>query len=84
MPLGDGEEETRLDLVVGGLVERLGGLVVAIGRPHGLEPDDEARAWHEAAIASCRELDVPLLATYLATDRAVVEMPVWDGLAIAG
>ena len=51
---------------------------------HGLEPDDEARAWHEAAIASCRELDVPLLATYLATDRAVVEMPVWDGLAIAG
>ena len=58
--------------------------VIAIGRPRGLQPDDEARAWHEAAIASCRDHDVPLLGTYLATAHGVVEMPVWEQLRTAG
>ena len=75
------EERRRLfDLLVGELADRLGGVVVAVGRPRGSVPDDEARAWHEAAIAACREHDVPLLGTYLATAHCVVEMPRWDGL----
>jgi len=73
------------DLVVGELAEHLGGVVVAVGRPRGAVPDDEARGWHEAAIAACRAHDVPLLGTYLATTHGVVEMPRWDGLeALAG
>lgn len=75
------EERRRLfDLLVGEFADRLGGVVVAVGRPRGSVPDDEARAWHEAAIAACREHDVPLLGTYLATAHGVVEMPRWDGL----
>ena len=73
-----GEYQRPFDLVVGQFAERLGGVVVAIGRPLGHEPDDEARAWHEAAIAGCREHGVPLLGTYLATAQAVTEMPRWD------
>lgn len=79
-----GEYRRPFDLIVGQFAERLGGVVVAIGRPGGHEPDDEARAWHEAAIAGCRKHGVPLLGTYLATVHAVVEMPRWDGLAVAG
>jgi hypothetical protein len=78
-----GEYGRPFDLVVGEFAERLGGVVVAIGRPHGSSPDDEARAWHEAAIAGCREHGVPLLGTYLATADAVVEMPRWDQLSLA-
>lgn len=72
------------DSFLGHLGSELGGIVVAVGRPGGLQPDDEARAWHEAAIASCREHGVPLLGTYLATAHGVVEMPVWDELRAAG
>lgn len=73
-----GEYRRPFDLIVGGVGDRLGGVVVAIGRPEGTVPDDEARAWHEAAIAACRDHDVPLIGTYLATADAVVEMPRWD------
>lgn len=79
-----GEYGRPFDLIVGQFAERLGGVVVAIGRPRGHEPDDEARAWHEAAIAGCREHAVPLLGTYLATVDAVVEMPCWEGLRATG
>ena len=72
------------DAFLSHLGTELGGIVVAVGRPGGLHPDDEARAWHEAAIASCREHGVPLLGTYLATDHGVVEMPVWEELRAAG
>lgn len=75
-----GDRRRLFDLVIGELAERLGGVVVAIGRPRGSVPDDEARAWHEAAIAACREHRVPLLGTYLATAHAVVEMPLWGRL----
>lgn len=75
-----GERGQLFDLVLAHLASDLGGLVVAIGRPRGPDPDDEARAWHEAAIASCREHRVPLLGTYLATATCVVEMPEWEGL----
>lgn len=75
-----GERGELFDLVLGHLAGDLGGLVVALGRPQGPDPDDEARAWHEAAIAACREHDVPLLGTYLATATCVVEMPRWEGL----
>lgn len=77
-----GEYRGPFDLVVGELAERLGGVVVAIGRPRGSEPDDEARTWHEAAIASCRDHGVPLLGTYLATAHGVVEMPRWDQITL--
>lgn len=83
----DAPDERRelFDLLVGEFAGRLGGVVVAVGRPRGAVPDDEARAWHEAAIAACREYDVPLLGTYLATTHGVAEMPRWDGLsALAG
>lgn len=73
-----------LDKFLGHLGGELGGIVIAIGRPRGLQPDDEARAWHEAAIASCREHGVPLLGTYLATAHGVVEMPLWEELRAAG
>lgn len=75
------EYRRPFDLIVGQFAERLGGVVVAIGRPRGQVPDDQARAWHEAAIAGCREHDVLLLGTYLATQHAVVELPRWEGLA---
>ncbi|HIZ98644.1 MAG TPA: hypothetical protein H9805_08710 [Candidatus Janibacter merdipullorum] len=81
---GPGDRRQLFDLVVGELAERLGGVVIAIGRPRGSVPDDEARAWHEAAIASCRDHAVPLLRTYLATAHGVVEMPRWDELDVAG
>lgn len=77
---GPGDRRTLFDLVIGELSHALGGVVIAVGRPRGSTPDDEARAWHEAAIASCHDHDVPLLGTYLATAHAVVEMPRWDGL----
>ncbi|NYF97056.1 hypothetical protein [Janibacter cremeus] len=84
----DGEPYLRrrevFDTFLGGLGDVLSGIVVAVGRPRGLQPDDEARAWHEAAIASCREHDVPLLGTYLATIHGVVEMPRWEQLRTAG
>lgn len=77
-----GEYQRPFDLVVGQFAERLGGVVVAIGRPLGHAPDDEARAWHEAAIAGCRDHGVPLIGTYLATAHAVTEMPTWDQLSL--
>lgn len=67
-----------VDTLLGHLSGQIGGVVVAVGRPRGLHPDDEARTWHEAVIASCRDHDVPLLGTYLATVHGVVEMPVWQ------
>lgn len=77
-----GEYRRPFDLVVGQFAERLGGIVVAVGRPCGHTPDDEAREWHEAAIAACRDHEVPLLGTYLATGQAVVEMPRWEQPAL--
>ena len=88
--VGDLDDEPHLrhrelfDKFLGSFGDMLSGLVVAVGRPSGLQPDDEARAWHEAAIAACREHDVPLLGTYLATVHGVVEMPVWEELRAAG
>lgn len=75
---GPGERRRLFDLLVGEFADRLGGVVVAVGRPRGAVPDDEARAWHEAAIASCADHDVPLLGTYLATAHGIAEMPRWD------
>lgn len=81
---GTGERREVIDLVIGHVAHSLGGVVLAVGRPRGYSPDDEARAWHEAAIASCRAHGVPLLGTYLATAHAVVEMPLWGGLRAVG
>lgn len=78
------ERRRLFDLLVGDFADRLGGVVVAVGRPRGAVPDDEARAWHEAAIAACRDHDVPLLGTYLATVHGVVEMPMWEELRATG
>ncbi len=78
------ERRRPFDLFMSGFGDRLGGIVVAVGRPRGYVPDDVARGWHEAAIAASREHDVPLLGTYLATVHAVIEMPRWTGLAAAG
>lgn len=71
------------DTFLGSFGDMLSGIVVAVGRPSGIEPDDEAREWHEAAIAACRAHDVPLLGTYLATRQGVVEMPRWEELRAA-
>lgn len=78
------ERRRPFDLFMSGCGDRLGGIVVAVGRPRGYVPDDVARGWHEAAIVASREHDVPLLGTYLATVHAVIEMPRWTGLAAAG
>ena len=78
------ERRRLFDLLVGDFADRLGGVVVAVGRPRGAVPDDEARAWHEAAIAACLDHDVPLLGTYLATVHGVVEMPMWEKLRATG
>lgn len=78
------ERRRPFDIFLSGFGDRLGGIVVAVGRPRGYTPDDVARGWHEAAIAACREHRVPLLGTYLASVHGVVEMPAWPGLAIAG
>lgn len=75
---GPDERRRLFDLLVGEFADRLGGVVVAVGRPRGAVPDDEARAWHEAAIASCSAHDVPLLGTYLATAHGIAQMPRWD------
>lgn len=75
------QRRDTLDICLGGVADALGAVVVAVGRPRGCVPDDEARAWHEAVIAGCRAHEVTLLGTYLATPHAVVEMPLWPGLA---
>ncbi len=79
-----GEAANLFDMVLDQVGDQVGGLVVAIGRPHGHVPDDEARTWHEAAIARCRRHGVPLVGTYLATDRGVMEMPRWEELPATG
>ena len=56
-------------------------VVVAIGRPGpGLFTDDD-RACHQAVVEVCREQDITLLGTYLASDNHVREMP--DHLRVA-
>ena len=78
------EAEGFFDMLLEQLGDQLAAIVVALGRPHGHEPDDPARAWHEAAIAASRRHGVRLVGTYLATDRGVMEMPRWEQLPAAG
>ena len=78
------EVEGFFDMLLEQLGDQLATIVVALGRPHGHAPDDQARSWHEAAIAACRRHGVRLVATYLATDRGVMEMPRWEQLPAVG
>lgn len=86
VPLGAPAEQRTafFETFLGHLGGSLGGLVLALGRPSGLVPTDDERAWHESAIETAAREGVELVATYLATGDGVVLMPTLTERDLAG
>ncbi len=52
-----------------------GGILVAIAREKGAFVTDTDRAWHEAAIASCRASGLSLLGVWVVTRHVIRQVP---------
>ena len=60
-----------------------GGILVAIAREKGPFVTDTDRAWHEAAIASCRTSGLTLLGVWVVTRHVVRQVPALDDVGQA-
>ncbi|WP_076258955.1 hypothetical protein [Intrasporangium flavum] len=57
------------------LHESGGSVLIGRGRAHGTRATDADRAWHEAAIRTCRSAGLTLLGFHVATAEGVLRMP---------
>ena len=57
------------------LRESGGSVLVGRGRAHGVRATDADREWHEAAIRTCREVEIRLLGFHVATAEGVLRLP---------
>lgn len=72
-PADPDEMRYVLSMILGQL--RPGGLVAAIGRDGSSLITDTDRACHQVVVDVCRELDVELLGTYVASGSGVRQLP---------
>jgi len=60
-----------------------GGILVAVAREKGAFVTDTDRAWHDAAIASCRASGLRLLGVWVVTRRVIRQVPGLDDVGVA-
>lgn len=57
-----------------------GGILVAVARERGAFLTDTDRAWHEAAVTSCRASGLTLLGVWVVTREVIREVPALEEL----